>query len=146
MRCSRHGIGGRMKVILNGELVDLTLSIRDTSTKLLKHFISRTFTFLLSALFKPHASATYNAVGTITPSYRHFLGFIPSPLLLSTLFSDPHALYHSFILCATTLSHPPSAATCDPRYLKQSTCSCVLSDRPLVLRWLSPGEGLDAVT
>ena len=30
-----------------------TLSIRDTPTKLLKHFISRTFTFLLSALLIP---------------------------------------------------------------------------------------------
>ena len=41
----------------------LTLSIRDTPTKLLKHFFSRTFTFLLSALLIPHASAPYNAVG-----------------------------------------------------------------------------------
>ena len=48
-----------------------SLSIRDTPTKLLKRFISRTFTFLLSALLIPHASAPYNAVGTITPSYRH---------------------------------------------------------------------------
>ena len=47
----------------------LTLSIRDTPTKLLKHFISRTFTLLLSALLIPHASAPYNVVGTITPSY-----------------------------------------------------------------------------
>ena len=35
----------------------LTLSIRDTPTKLLKQFISRTFTILLSALLIPHASA-----------------------------------------------------------------------------------------
>ena len=34
-----------------------------------------------------------------------------------------HALYPSFILCATPLSHSPSAATCDSRYLKQSTFS-----------------------
>ena len=32
-------------------------------------------TFLLSALLIPHASAPYKAVGTITPSYRHFLAF-----------------------------------------------------------------------
>ena len=70
----------------------LTLSIRDTPTKLLKHFISRTFTFLLSALLIPHASAPYNAVGKITPSYRHFLAFIPNPLLFRTLFSSPQAL------------------------------------------------------
>ena len=35
---------------------------------------------------------------------RHFLAFIPNPLLLSTLFSAPHALYTSFILC--TVPHP----------------------------------------
>ena len=35
----------------------LTQSIRDTPTKLHKHFISRTFSFLLSALLIPHASA-----------------------------------------------------------------------------------------
>ena len=101
----------------------LTRSIRDTPTKLLKHFISKTFTFLHSALLIPHASAPYNSVGTIIPSYRQFLDFIPNPLLLSTLFSAPHALYPSFILCTTSLSHPPSAATWDPRYLKQSISS-----------------------
>ena len=42
----------------------LTLSIRGTPTKLLKHLISRTFTFPLSALLIPHDSAPYNAVGT----------------------------------------------------------------------------------
>ena len=45
--------------------------LRDSPTKLLKHFISRTFSFLLPALHIPHASAPYNAVGRITPSYRH---------------------------------------------------------------------------
>ena len=34
------------------------LSIRDTPTKLLKHFISRSFTFLLSALRIPHISVS----------------------------------------------------------------------------------------
>ena len=82
-----------------------------------------TFTFLLSELLIPHASAPYNAVGTITHSYRHFFAFIPNPLLLRTLFSTSQTLYQSFILCTTSLSHPPSAATCDPRYLKQSTSS-----------------------
>ena len=71
----------------------ITLSIRDTPTKLLKHFISRTFAFLLSAFLILHASAPYNAVGTITPSYRHFLVFILNPLLLRALFSAPHAQY-----------------------------------------------------
>ena len=37
----------------------LSLSIRDTPTKLLEHFISRTFTFLLSALLIPHVTAQY---------------------------------------------------------------------------------------
>ena len=76
-----------------------TLPIRDTPTKLLKHLISRTFTFLLSALLIPHASAPYNAVGTITPSYRHFLALIPNPLLCSTPRSKDfipliHSVFH----------------------------------------------------
>ena len=64
----------------------LTLSIHDTPTNLLKHFVWRTFTFRLSALLIP---PPYNAVGTIIPSCRHFLAFIPSPPLLCTLFSTP---------------------------------------------------------
>ena len=60
---------------------------------------------------------------TIIPSYRHFLAFISNPLLLRAPFSTHQALYPSFILCTASLSHPPSAATCDPRRLKQSTSS-----------------------
>ena len=100
-----------------------TLSIRDTPTKLLKHFISSTFTFLSSALLIPHASAPYNPVGRITPSYRHLFAFISNPLLFSIFFSTPHDLNPSFTLRTTSLSQPPSAATCDARYLKQSTSS-----------------------
>ena len=74
----------------------LTLFICDTPTKYLKYFISRTFTFLLSALLIPLASALYNVVCTITPSYRYFSAFIPNPLWPSTVFSAPHALYPSF--------------------------------------------------
>ena len=74
----------------------LTLSIRETPTKLLKDFISRTFTLLLSALLIPHASAPHNTIGTIIPS----LAFISNPQLFSAL----HALYTSFILCATSLN------------------------------------------
>ena len=44
-----------------------------------------------------HASAPYNAVSTITHSYRHFLAFISNRLLLNKLFSAPQALYPSFI-------------------------------------------------
>ena len=76
----------------------LTPTINNTPTKHLNHYISRTFTFLLAALPIPHASALYNAVGTITATYRHFLAFIPNPQLLSTHFSTPHALYHAFIV------------------------------------------------
>ena len=72
----------------------LTLFIRHTSTELLKHFISKTVTFILSALLIPHASAPYNAVCSITLSYRYCLAFILNlPVLLSTLFIAPHALY-----------------------------------------------------
>ena len=76
------------------------------------HFISRTFTFLLSALFiMPHASAPYNYVGRITPSCRHF-PFIPNLLLLGTLFRPPHALYPSFIVLHTShIVHLLSLAT-----------------------------------
>ena len=38
---------------------------------------------LLLLLLIPHASAPYNAVGTITNSYKHFFAFIPNPLLLN---------------------------------------------------------------
>ena len=62
----------------------LTLSIHDTPTKLLKHFSSRTFTFLLSALLIPHVSALCNAVRTFTLSYWHFFAFTSNLLLLST--------------------------------------------------------------
>ena len=72
----------------------LTLSIRANPTKLLKLFITRTFTFLHSALLIIHASAPYNGVGTIAPSYRHFFAFIPNPLF----FSAPQALYSSLIV------------------------------------------------
>ena len=81
----------------------LTLPIRGTPTKLLKHFISSTFTFLLSEFLMPLASAPYNTVGTITPSYRHFFALIPNHLLHSTLSRAPYDLYPSFILCTTSL-------------------------------------------
>ena len=98
----------------------LTLSIRDTPIKLIKHFISRTLTFLLSALLMPHASAPYSAVGTITPSYRHFLAFILI-LYCSAQFSAPLTLYtpHSFVY------HIPFASTISyhlrPQVLKKIT-------------------------
>ena len=46
-------------------------------------------------------------------------------LLLNTHFSAPHALYthHSFCVPHPFISGPPSAATCEPMYLKQSTSS-----------------------
>ena len=83
----------------------LTLSIHDTRTKLLKHFISGTFPFLLSALLIPHASAPYNAFGTITSSYRHFLAFIQNPLLPSAHFSALPTLYTHHSFCVPHLFH-----------------------------------------
>ena len=80
------------KVWNNARWLTLTLGGWHNDVTLLKHFISRTFTLLLSVLLIPHASAPYNSVGKITPSYRHFLAFIPYPLLLRTLFSAPRAL------------------------------------------------------
>ena len=60
-------------------------------TKLLKHFISRTFTFLLSALRIPHASAKYNAVSTITPSYNlYYYSFTSSKILSLILYCSAH--------------------------------------------------------
>ena len=53
--------------------------------------------YLLSALLIPYASTPYNAVGTITPSYRHFLPL--SPLLYCSAYcSALPTLYtpHSF--------------------------------------------------
>ena len=48
-----------------------------------------------------------------------------SPILYFSehFFRALQAQYPSFILCTTSLSHPQPAATCDPRYLKQSTSS-----------------------
>ena len=108
----------------------LTLSIHDTKTKLIKHVVARTFTFLLSAIQIPHASVPYNAVGTITPSYRHFFAFISYPLLFSTLQGSPrsiplvNSLYHipftTSIRChlrPVTKNNPLPLAACplDPR-------------------------------
>ena len=53
-----------------------------------RRFISRTFTFLFSALLIPHDSAPYNAIGTISYLYRHFFVFMPNPLQLSTHFTQ----------------------------------------------------------
>ena len=80
----------------------LTLSIRYTPTKLLKHFISRTFTFLLSALLVPHAAMPmlppYNAVCTITTSSRRFLGLYPqSPIAQDTFQRSPSSISFSHL-------------------------------------------------
>ena len=113
----------------------LTSSVWDTPTKLHKYFISRTFTFSFSALLIPHASALYNAIGTITPSYRHFFTFFPNLLLFSTLFSAPHSLYPLLILCPTSLSQPLSVDTYGPRYLKRSSS---LNGSPFSLTCIRP--------
>ena len=49
--------------------------------KLVKHFISTTFTFLLSALLIPHASVPYNTVGAIQIA---LLGLYPQSIAQHT--------------------------------------------------------------
>ena len=110
----------------------LTLSTYNTLTKLLKHFIWRTFTFLLSALLILTYPIPLLCTKPLVLLLLHLDTCWPlSPILYCSIhfppFSAPHAQYPSFILCTTSLSHPPSAATCDPRYLIQSTSSNGLS-------------------
>ena len=99
--------------------------IRDTPTKLLKHFNSKTFTFLLSALLIAEASALYNSVGTIDTSRidtswplnlqssiaQH--DFQHSPRSIPLIHYVYHIPFTSFIIC-----HLKSY-----RYIKQSTSS-----------------------
>ena len=76
-----------------------TLSIRDTPPKLLKHFILRTFTFLLSALLITHAYACgigNCTIGTITPSYNYYnYSFIQ---LLLTVRITPYWYNYSLLI------------------------------------------------
>ena len=96
----------------------LTLPIRDTHSKLLKHFISRTFTFLLSTLLIPHASAYYNVVNLL-----RLLLHIDTSLHLSLIiycsarFQGTPCFIPLFHLCTTTLARPPSAATSAPMHV-----------------------------
>ena len=86
-------------------------------------FISKTFTFLLLSLLIPLTFAPYNAVGAITPSYRHFshlfeiLYCLANFLALPMRFTPPPPL----IVFTIAIFHPPSAFTYAPLYLKQST-------------------------
>ena len=75
------------------------LPISDTPTKLLKHFISTTFTFILSELLMPHAYNPYNAVGTIINSYRHIFAFRIIPRFIPLIQSVYHIPYTSAIQC-----------------------------------------------
>ena len=62
---------------------------------ILMHFISKNACHL--PLVIPHASAPYNAVGTVTYLYGHLLAFFINLNMFSTLFSAPLALApHSF--------------------------------------------------
>ena len=77
----------------------LTECIRDTPTKLLTHFNLRTLNYFPSlSTSHTHASAAYNAVGTITPSRRHVFACMPNSPLHSTLFfsvlKDLYPLIH----------------------------------------------------
>ena len=66
-----------------------TLSIYDTPTKFLKHLISRT-----SLFFSQHFSYYMpQHVVTITISFSHFFPFILNPLMFSTSYSTPNALF-----------------------------------------------------
>ena len=78
--------------LLRTTLFLLTLSIRDTQTKCLTHFISRTFTLLLTALYILYTSVP---LIKLLLQKRHFFTFIPNPLMCSTLFSTPNTLYTS---------------------------------------------------
>ena len=93
----------------------LTLSIRFTHTILFKHLILRTFTLLVSGTFHTPVSVPCSALVQLLP---HKDTFIPNPPFLDTDFSTPHELCFSFILCITSISHPPSATTCDIQILK----------------------------
>ena len=73
--------------------------------------------------------------------FLYFLGLIPNPLLLRTLFSAPHSLYPSFILCTTSFTQPPSAVICDSRYLNNPL---PLTARHLVSHALSPSPYLES--
>ena len=74
--------------ILSDPLYSLVLFLIElfysTLTKLLKKLNFKNIHFPSLSLLIPHASAPYNAVCTITLSYRHFFSFFPNPLLLST--------------------------------------------------------------
>ena len=78
----------------------LTQSIRDTPTKLLKHFISssqeHSLSFFQHFSYPMHLLRTTPLVQLLLHIDRHFFAFIPYPLLLRTLFSSPDALYPSF--------------------------------------------------
>ena len=74
----------------------LTLSIHDTPTKLLKHFISRVFTLILSALLSPCFCSVQ-----LTPLVQLLLHIDTSWLLSPILYCSGHfsALPSSFFYC-----------------------------------------------
>ena len=99
-------------------LTSLTLSIRDTPTKLLKHFIGRTFIFLLLVRLgypmhlhhpAPLVQLLYHTKTSHLPQ-SYIAKQVAHLSVLPTLCTP-----HSFSV--QIRSHPPSAATCDPRYL-----------------------------
>ena len=99
----------------------LTLSIHDTPTKLLKHLISRIFTFLLSALLTPPCLCSSPMS---PPDISWLLYAILYYSYYSTHFSLLLTLYTPHSFCVPHLFyilHQLPLAT--PRYLKQSTSS-----------------------
>ena len=81
-----------------------TLFIHDTPTKFLKHFISRTFIFLLSALLIPHASVPHNAVNWI-PLHVDTSSHLSPILYYSAKLSALPTLYTPHSFCVPHLCH-----------------------------------------
>ena len=66
----------------------------------------------------PHASAPYYAVGIITPAYTYSLLGHPQSSIDQHTFQCSQSSILSVIV-STSISHPPSAATCKPRYCRR---------------------------
>ena len=98
-----------------------------------------------SLSFSKHLSYSMPLLRT-TPFVQLLLRIDTSWLLSQILYcSAPfsrsirsHALYPALILCTTSLSHYPSADTCDQRYLKRSTSSNRLTVHRLVSHAFDP--------
>ena len=109
----------------------LTRSIRDTPTKLLKDFISRTLNILSQHYSTTNQPAPNNVTGTITPSYWHIHIYPTSSIARHTFQHSPRFL--PLILSAYHIHFTP-AIRCHVRLQvqKQSTSS---DGTPFNLSW-----------